>query len=140
MFGRDEPRMEITREVFEAQWRPRLGRTNPERMLFAFWEWMIRGHEHAGSSLESDSATQEEEDGYGQGYTPSYTRNHFQITSCNAYAPIWTLQRMGMTRTALPDGRHIYIGGEHEDFYDPDFYIYNDVVIFRPTGEVEIYG
>lgn len=29
----------------------------------------------------------------------------------------------------MPDGRDVYIAGEHEDGYDPDFYIYNDVVI-----------
>ena len=34
----------------------------------------------------------------------------------------------------------ICVGGEHEDFYDPDFYIYNDVVLFGPDGHIEIYG
>ena len=32
------------------------------------------------------------------------------------------------------------MGGEHEDYYDPDFYIYNDVVIFAPADLIEIYG
>jgi len=40
----------------------------------------------------------------------------------------------------LPDGRTVCIGGEHEDYYDPDFCIYNDVVVFGPNGSVEIYG
>ena len=36
---------------------------------------------------------------------------------------------MGQAHITLPDGRDVFIGGEHEDHYDPDFYIYNDVVI-----------
>jgi len=38
----------------------------------------------------------------------------------------------------LPDGRVVYIGGEHEDFNDDDFFIYNDVVVVRgPTDARE---
>jgi hypothetical protein len=40
----------------------------------------------------------------------------------------------------LPDGRQILIAGEHEDYYDPDFFIYNDVVVTMPDGGVAIYG
>lgn len=47
---------------------------------------------------------------------------------------------MGATQTELADGRIIHIGGEHEDFYDPDFNIYNDVVVSLPDEEIEIYG
>lgn len=39
--------------------------------------------------------------------------------------PVWCFRRFGATRTELPDGRIVYIGGEHEDGYDPDFCIYN---------------
>ena len=40
----------------------------------------------------------------------------------------------------LPDGRYVQIGGEHEDHYDPDFYIYNDLVVHDGKGGFEIYG
>lgn len=40
----------------------------------------------------------------------------------------------------MTDGRVICVGGEHEDFYDPDFCIYNDVVVFTPSNQLEIYG
>ncbi|PPD39831.1 MAG: hypothetical protein CTY16_18295 [Methylobacter sp.] len=40
----------------------------------------------------------------------------------------------------MPDGRIIYIAGEHEDHYDPDFYIYNDVVVIRPDNVIEFYA
>lgn len=46
--------------------------------------------------------------------------------------PVWCFDRFGTTRTKLPDGRVVCIGGEHEDGYDPDFCIYNDVVVFDP--------
>jgi hypothetical protein len=64
--------------------------------------------------------------------------------------PDWCFQRFGMTRTAMSDERILCIGGEHEDWYDPDFCIYNDVTVLRPdaghsevtidSGAVEIYG
>jgi hypothetical protein len=47
---------------------------------------------------------------------------------------------MGMTTTALPDGRNVCIGGEHEDYYDPDFCIYNEVIVFGPDDQIDIYG
>lgn len=45
-----------------------------------------------------------------------------------------------MSETPLPDGRTIFVGGEHEDYYDPDFYIYNDVIVRHSDGRIEIYG
>src|SRR6185369_11799713 len=47
--------------------------------------------------------------------------------------------RFGQSSTLLGDGRRIAIAGEHEDYYDPDFYIYNDVIVHHPSGEVDIY-
>ena len=41
--------------------------------------------------------------------------------------PFWSFDRYGMSVTHLEDGRIILIGGEHEDYYDPYFFIYNDV-------------
>jgi hypothetical protein len=47
---------------------------------------------------------------------------------------------MGQSRTQLADGRTIWIAGEHEDYYDPDFFIYNDVIIEHSHGRVEVRG
>ena len=76
---------------------------------------------------------------------------------------VWCFNRFGQTQThvpglnsnTIPDDddapgdesyRTIYIGGEHEDFYDPDFVIYNDVVVVhgdetaaRPN-DIAVYG
>jgi hypothetical protein len=109
--------VEITAELFEQQRSRRFGETNPEKMQFAFWEWMVR------EKLE-----------------PYRVRELFKAPFQCQDDPIWTFSRMGATRSQLPDGRSVSIGGEYEDYYDPDFCIYNDVVVERPSGEVEIYG
>src|SRR5262249_3800363 len=54
--------------------------------------------------------------------------------------PIWCAQRFGQSLTFLPDGRVVQIGGEHEDWYDPDFCIYNDVFVHGADGSVTIHG
>jgi hypothetical protein len=54
--------------------------------------------------------------------------------------PGWCFERFGQSSTTLPDGRIVLIAGEHEDHYDPDFHIYNDVVIQHPDGRLDIYG
>jgi hypothetical protein len=54
--------------------------------------------------------------------------------------PVWCAQRYGQSLTLLPDGRAVQIGGEHEDFYDADFCIYNDVFVYEGDGSVAIYG
>jgi hypothetical protein len=48
--------------------------------------------------------------------------------------------RFGQSITLLPDGRVVQIGGEHEDYYDLDFCIYNDVFVHQRDGSVAVYG
>ncbi len=66
-------------------------------------------------------------------------REHFDDTNSLGSA-VWSYDRFGSSLTRLPDGRFIQIAGEHEDFYDPDFYIYNDVVIHDGQGGFKILG
>ena len=47
---------------------------------------------------------------------------------------------MGQAQVVLPDGREVFIAGEHEDHYDPDFFIYNDVVVVDEDKQVTILG
>lgn len=54
--------------------------------------------------------------------------------------PVWCFDRFGMSFTELPDGRFVQIGGEHEDYYDPDFCIYNEVFVHTRTGQFEVMG
>ncbi|WP_162671432.1 hypothetical protein [Gemmata massiliana] len=116
---------------------------NPERMHLAFWEWMIRGDDDPltaeGGALAQLGLTMRA-GVLKSGYGPYRARDLFQVPLNRDDGPIWTFDRMGQTRTELPDGRVICVGGEHEDSYDPDFCIYNDVVVFGPADQIEIYG
>lgn len=107
----------VTPSLF-LEWRsPRFGVSNPTRMDNKVWEWLIK------SKIGAYEATKTM-----NGPSPIYE------------GPTWCFDRFGQTSTTLPDGRIILISGEHEDHYDPDFYIYNDVVISNPNGTIEIYG
>jgi hypothetical protein len=107
----------VTPDLF-LEWRtPRFGRTNPERMNNPVWEWLIR------SRLSAYQAGQ-----------------RFNGPSALRAGPGWCFDRFGQSSTALPDGRTILVAGEHEDYYDPDFYIYNDVVLLHPNGAIDIFG
>lgn len=92
------------------------GRTNPQRMNNPFWEAMVRSRDYAWAAAQK-----------------------FGEEICGR-PPVWCFRRFGQSLTRLPDGRLVEIGGEHEDFYDPDFCIYNDVVVHRGDGEFDIFG
>jgi hypothetical protein len=123
--------MEINSELFNQQRRPRFGTANPERMNMAFWEWMIRGGQGISEIRNNPKF---------EGFGPCHARFVFKVSPSREEGPIWTFSRYGATRTVLPDGRAVCVGGEHEDYYDPDFCIYNDVVVFTRSNQVEIYG
>lgn len=107
----------VTRELFEAWRSPRFGTGNPTRMNNPVWEWLIR-----------------------TGATAYVAAEKFEYKPAEDAGPGWCFQRFGQTDTQLPDGRRIVIGGEHEDWYDPDFHIYNDVVVLHPNGAIDIWG
>ena len=44
-----------------------------------------------------------------------------------------------MSTTQLQDNSWVQIAGEHEDSYDPDFCIYNDVVVHDGNGNAQFY-
>ena len=94
----------------------RFGKSNPEVMNVPFWSDMVRA-----------------------GVSAYQARSQFNDTD-RLRKPVWCFSRFGMSFTELPDGRFVQIGGEHEDSYDPDFCIYNDVVIHDRSGRFEIMG
>lgn len=107
----------VTPEIFR-EWRARrFGTTNPERMNNPLWEWLIRCKIAA-----------------------YWANNRFDGPNALDAGPGWCFQRFGQSSTTLPDGRVVLIAGEHEDYYDPDFCIYNDVVVLHPDGGIDIYG
>ena len=94
----------------------RFGVANPELMNEAFWKAMVR----SGATAYSARAKFDDEENFQGG-------------------AVWCFHRFGKSITELPDGRIIEIGGEHEDHYDPDFCIYNDVFVHH-GGRFDIYG
>lgn len=95
---------------------PRFGKSNPEVMQIPFWNEMVRS-----------------------GICAYFAKVQFGDTG-EKDGPIWCFDRFGKSFTELPDGRFIQIGGEHEDHYDPDFCIYNDVIVHDHSGNFKIMG
>lgn len=113
----------LTADQYEQACKRRYGASHPERFENPLWEWFVR-----------------------TGATPYRAREFYGLDhtySLREPNPDWCFERFGRAEVTLPDGRTVSIGGEHEDSYDPDFCIYNDVVVRdRRDGrdEVTIYG
>jgi hypothetical protein len=112
-----DPPSEVTVTVFD-QWRDaRRGVTAAEDLSNPYWSWLIRSE------------------------TSSWAANgHFDGSSSYGGNPMWSNERYGQSSTLLDDGRTLLIAGEHEDHYDPDFFIYNDVIEIDCDGEIRILG
>ncbi|HLJ89415.1 MAG TPA: ankyrin repeat domain-containing protein [Candidatus Angelobacter sp.] len=115
----DQDLLEASATEFQQGRSRRFGAQNPEIMNNPFWQGMIR----AGLSAY-------------QAGTLFGVENKFD----GKYEPIWCAQRFGQSITFLPDGRIVQVAGEHEDHYDPDFCIYNDVFVHDADGRITIYG
>ncbi|AFY44000.1 ankyrin repeat domain-containing protein [Nostoc sp. PCC 7107] len=107
---------QVTPEQYFTGKHPRFGKTNPELMEIPFWQAMIC-----------------------EGCSAYAAKNFFDDTE-NCQDKVWCYDRFGRTITQLPDGRIVEIAGEHEDYYDPDFCIYNDVVVYQGDGNFQIFG
>ena len=108
----------ITEREFRTAKHRRFGQSNPEVTNHAFWLEQIRTHESAFTASDKHGAND------------------------RAYSDpaIWSFSRFGQSITELPDGRWVLIAGEHEDSYDQDFCIYNDVVVITQNGDATIYS
>jgi hypothetical protein len=125
--------MELDPKQAQALRLPRYGNGDPELVTNHFWEAMIRARRTAYWA--------------GQHFKFKITRDRAAqrpLTALSAWrdrhdGPTWCFTRFGRTVTQLEHGRTVYIGGEHEDFYDDDFCIYNDVVVEDANGEIDIF-
>lgn len=106
--------LEVSQEQYLAGKHRRFGTTNPEVMEIDFWKAMIR----YGMAAWDAKSTFNDTDSWDK--------------------PVWCYNRFGRSITELPDGRIVEIAGEHEDYYDPDFCIYNDVVVYEGNGNFKI--
>jgi Ankyrin repeats (3 copies) len=107
---------QVSLEQYRSGKSQRFGLTNPELMSVDFWRSMVCDSISAWSARQKFEESEHSDD------------------------PIWCFDRFGQSLTELPDGRIIEIGGEHEDSYDPDFCIYNDVVVHDGQGNFQIFG
>ena len=105
---------DINLQMFEQGWQRVFGRSNPEKIENPFWLAMIR----SGATAWQATST---------------------LNTSEKYAPVWCYKRYGRTTNLLNDGRIVEVGGEHEDYYDPDFCIYNDVTVFGENGLIQTY-
>jgi ankyrin repeat protein len=112
----DVEKLNVTKKEYRSGCRPKFGKSNPEVMDIPLWHEMVQ----AGISAYQAKA--------------QFNDEH------NMAEATWCFSRFGVSFTELPDGRFVQIGGEHEDHYDPDFYIYNDVLVHEQDGQFQIMG
>lgn len=146
-YALDEP-PECSLEDYRAYASRAFGRFNPERVHNPFWTAMVRcgGSASLAERKFSDQAralrrskTSERPEKPGKAWNDPRVKPQSELAFDGGY-PIWCSRRFGKTINRLPDGRFIEIAGEHEDFYDPNFCIYNDVIIHDGRGQCEIYA
>jgi ankyrin repeat protein len=111
----DESQLRASVSEFRSGRARRFGTMNPEEIIDPFWEGMIRSGIAAFEAAKLYEARADGDD-----------------------SPIWCAQRFGQSLSFLSDGRIIQVGGEHEDSYDQDFCIYNDVFVHAPDGTISI--
>ncbi len=105
----------VTRALFQ-KWRStRFGEANPTIMTNPVWQWLVKTRHNGYTAAKQ----------FGLDFTDK---------------PTWSFDRFGQSCTELADGQKVLIAGEHEDFYDPDFNIYNDVVLIKTNGSITVFG
>jgi ankyrin repeat protein len=110
----DESLFDATPEDYRLGFRACFGNHNPELLDRRFWQAMIRSGIDAYVGAQLSGGTRDD-------------------------CPVWCARRFGQSLTLLPDGRAIQIAGEHEDSYDQDFCIYNDVFVHHLDGRIDIF-
>jgi ankyrin repeat protein len=116
--------LDCTENEFEVGRVRRFGARNGDDMTSPYMLAMIRSGVNAYGAMQQLCNDPNKYRRFGEGAIP----------------PVWCAHRFGQSLTLLPDGRIVQIGGEHEDYYDPDFCIYNDVFVHHPDGAIRVYG
>ena len=106
----------VTKQEYLAQKHRVFGKVNPELCTHKFWYEMVRCNAGAWNA-----------------------RDHFGDAGNMDDPAVWCYERFGKSITQLGNGEYIEIAGEHEDHYDPDFCIYNEVFHHHGAGAFEIY-
>lgn len=109
-------KLTINKQQYLAQKHRLFGQANPQICDIPFWYDMVRCRLNAWQA-----------------------RDLFDDTDSTNDQPVWCDDRFGKSITALDNGEFIEIAGEHEDSYDPDFCIYNDIFHYKANGDLTIY-
>jgi len=112
----NDERIYVSREEYLATKHRRFGKSNPETMNYPFWKSMVTA-----------------------GVSAWFAKDHFDDKEFKR-DEIFCFKRFGKSINELPDGRIIEIAGEHEDYYEPSFCIYNDVIVHHGDGTFDILG
>lgn len=111
-----QEQVSISKEEYLAQKYRTFGNSNPQKCEIPFWYDMVRCNAGAWRAREQF----DDKDSFND-------------------KPVWCYERFGKSITAIGGGEFIEIAGEHEDSYDPDFSIYNEVFHHKGNGEFIIY-
>lgn len=113
----DEVELTVTSDEFRSGRMRRFGTQNPEEINDPFWHCMIRA-----------------------GVAAFQAKQFYKTADGSDDSAVWCAQRFGQTISFLPNGIIVQVAGEHEDSYDEDFCIYNDVFVHNRDGKVLIFG
>lgn len=111
-----QDQLSTKKQDFAAQKHRVFGSSNPQKCDIPFWYDMVRCNGNAWKA-----------------------RSQFGDTESFKDQPVWCYERFGKSITAIGNGEFIEIAGEHEDSYDPDFCIYNEVFHHKGAGEFTIF-
>jgi ankyrin repeat protein len=112
----EQKNLTVSKQNYLAQKHRVYGMSNPQKCEISFWYDMVRFNSSAWQA-----------------------RNQFDDKDAFKDKPVWCYERYGKSITAIGDGEFVEIGGEHEDSYDPDFCIYNEVFHHIGDGDFVIY-
>lgn len=113
--GKQE-KLTISKNEYLAQKHRKFGESNPQKCDIPFWYDMVRSNAGAWTA-----------------------RDQFDDKDNCSNQPIWCYERFGKSINGIGNSEFIEIAGEHEDSYDPDFCIYNEVFHHLGDGEFKIY-
>jgi hypothetical protein len=113
----DEDNLTASAEEFRSGRTRRFRAANPKEIKEPFWHCMIRA-----------------------GVSAFQAKKWYGVTSEDDRSAVWCAQRFGQSISFLPNGDIVQVAGEHEDSYDEDFCIYNDVFLHKPDGEIRIFA
>ena len=112
-----EEELTASADEFRSGRMRRFGTENPQEINEPFWHCMIRSGVAAYQAKKLYGATGEDD-----------------------RSAVWCAQRFGQSISFLPKGDIVQVAGEHEDSYDEDFCIFNDVFLHKADGEIQIFA